>query len=343
MKKKRVSIKDIASDLNISVTTVSFVLNGKAEEKHISKELIGKVLAHVKKVNYTPNQIAQSLRTGESKILVFMVEDISNLFFAQLARLIEDLAYKKGYKVLFCSNDNDDKKSVELINLFKIRQVDGFILVSSPGIQNTINQLIEEHIPVVLLDRYFPGLNANHVITDNNDASHMAVCHFVENGFKNIAYITIDVSQSQMEDRLKGYRLAIKEHNLPEYTLQIPFQDAIKGNSGGYIRDFLKTNPDIDAILFATNYLLQSGLEVIKEKSSDLINKMGIITFDDNELFKTYSPTITVVAQPTKAMAEEAMELILHLIKNKKEEVTNKQIELKSSLIVRESSKQINT
>ena len=113
MKKKRISIKDIAAHLNISVTTVSFVLNGKAEEKHISKALTEKVLKYVQEVNYTPNQIAQSLRTGQSKILVFMVEDISNLFFAQLARLIEDLAYKKGYKVLFCSNDNDDKKSIE--------------------------------------------------------------------------------------------------------------------------------------------------------------------------------------------------------------------------------------
>ena len=103
MKNKKISIKDIASELGVSVTTVSFVLNNKAEEKRISKEVTKKVLAYVEKVNYKPNSLAQSLRTGQSKILVFMVEDISNLFFAQLARLIEDLAYKKGYKVLFCS------------------------------------------------------------------------------------------------------------------------------------------------------------------------------------------------------------------------------------------------
>ncbi|WP_335966621.1 substrate-binding domain-containing protein [Galbibacter sp. PAP.153] len=339
MKKKRVSIKDIASDLNISVTTVSFVLNGKAEEKHISKELTQKVLDYVKKVNYKPNQIAQSLRTGESKILVFMVEDISNLFFAKLARLIEDLAYKKGYKVLFCSNDNEDKKTIELINLFKVRQVDGFILVSSPGIQTTINQLIEENIPLVLLDRYFPTLDTNYVITDNSDATFMAIMHFIENGFKNIAYITIDATQSQMDDRLSGYKNAVNKYSLPNYTLEIPFNEAIRDNSEVYIEEFLKKHPDIDAILFATNYLTQAGLKVIKEQYTDLIDRIGIITFDDNELFKTYSPSITAVAQPTTEMAEKSMELILQLIKNKEKALPNKHIVLKSSLVIRESSK----
>ena len=99
MKKKTVSIKNIADHLNISVTTVSFVLNGKAKEKHISKILTQKVLDYAKEVNYKPNQIAQSLRTGKSKILVFMVEDISNYFFAKYTGAIRlyDLANNAAY------------------------------------------------------------------------------------------------------------------------------------------------------------------------------------------------------------------------------------------------------
>ena len=138
MKKKPVSIRNIADELKISVTTVSFVLNGKAKEKHISKELTKKVLDYAKLINYRPNQIAQSLRTGKSKLLVFMVEDISNAFFSKLARIFEDIAYDKGYKVIFCSNENNDEKSNELITLFNFRQVDGFIIVPSPGIKDTI-------------------------------------------------------------------------------------------------------------------------------------------------------------------------------------------------------------
>ena len=342
MKKKRISIKDIAAHLNISVTTVSFVLNGKSEEKHISKALTEKVLKYVQEVNYTPNQIAQSLRTGQSKILVFMVEDISNLFFAQLARLIEDLAYKKGYKVLFCSNDNDDKKSIELINLFKDRQVDGFIIVPSPNLDKTIAHLLDENIPVVLFDRYFASLEANYVITNNKAATENAVIHLFENGFRNIAYITIDAIQSQMADRLEGYEAVVEKYNIPNYTLQIPFEETTQGNSERYIKDFMEENPSIDSILFATNYLTQSGLKVIKQEYPDLINSIGIITFDDNELFKTYSPTITAVSQPTQEMATMAMSLILDLIKKKDSSKSKQTITLESSLIVRESSKKRN-
>ena len=155
MKKQRHSIKDIASALNVSVTTVSFIINGKAKEKRISEKVTKKVLAYIDEINYKPNQLAQSLRTGQSKIIVFMVEDISNYFFARLARIIEDIAYEKGYKVLFCSNDNEDKKSEELIALFKDRQVDGYIIIPSSGIKGTIKNLLDENIPLILFDRYF--------------------------------------------------------------------------------------------------------------------------------------------------------------------------------------------
>ncbi|MEE3147960.1 MAG: LacI family DNA-binding transcriptional regulator, partial [Bacteroidota bacterium] len=135
MKQKRPSIKDIAKALNVSITTISFVLNGKGEERKISKEVIKKIEDYVEEINYRPNQVAQSLRTGKSKILVFMVEDIGNRFFAKIARIIEDIAYEKGYKVLFCSNENNDKRSRELIRVFHERQVDGFLIIPSPGIK----------------------------------------------------------------------------------------------------------------------------------------------------------------------------------------------------------------
>ena len=110
MKPKRPSIKDIASKLNVSVTTVSFVLNGKAKEMRISDEVTQKILDYIEEVKYTPNSLAQSLRTGKSNIIVFMVEDISNPFFARLARIIEVIADQKGYKVIFCSNENNLKQ-----------------------------------------------------------------------------------------------------------------------------------------------------------------------------------------------------------------------------------------
>jgi LacI family transcriptional regulator len=338
MKKKPVSIRNIADELKISVTTVSFVLNGKAKEKHISKELTKKVLDYAKLINYRPNQIAQSLRTGKSKILVFMVEDISNNFFSKLARIFEDIAYEKGYKVIFCSNENDDEKSNELINLFNFRQVDGFIIVPSPGIKDTIEGLIKDNIPVVLLDRFFEGLDCNSVVIDNAQAAFDATQHLIENKFKNIGFITTASDQSQMKGRLSGYEKAVEENGLKNNTLQIPFNEIIKGRGKEYVKDFFEKHTDLDAVFFATNYLAQSGLEVLKENNPKLIKDLGIIAFDDNDMFKIYDPMITSVAQPLIEISTKLMEVMLPLLKKKDVSETHHNIVLKTELIIRESS-----
>ena len=337
MKNKRHSIKDIAAALNVSVTTVSFVLNGKAREKRISEEVTKKVLDYAKSINYKPNQLAQSLRTGRSKIIVVMVEDISNYFFSKLARIIEDIAYDKGYKVLFCSNENKDERSRDLINLFRERQVDGYIIVPSPGIQDDIAELVSDDIPVVLFDRYFPEIETNYVIIDNSEAVHKASQHLVDNSYKNIGFITISSSQTQMEARQRGYREAMKANNLNEFVLEVPFYEKNLNTVKDLIKDYVAVH-DLDAIFFATNYLTQIGLEVIRESYPEKINELGIITFDDNDLFKIYFPPITAVSQPLEEIGRELMTTVLNMLKNTSEKSYKNQKILSASLIERNSS-----
>lgn len=339
MKKKSVSIRNIAEELKISVTTVSFVLNGKAKEKHISKEMTKKVLDYAKLINYRPNQIAQSLRTGKSKILVFMVEDISNNFFSRIARIFEDIAYDLGYKVIFCSNENDDEKSNELISLFNFRQVDGFVIVPSPGLKDTIASLIKDNIPVVLLDRFFEGLDCGSVVIDNEKASYDATLHLIQNQFKNIGFITIAPDQTQMKGRLSGYLKAVNENGLKPITLEIPYNEVYKGKGKERIRKFFEKETGLDAVFFATNYLVQTGLEVFKEDKPFLINDLGIVSFDDNDLYKIYSPTITSVAQPLVEISTALMDVLLPLLKKKDVTIeAARKIILKTELIIRESS-----
>jgi LacI family transcriptional regulator len=340
MKKKSVSIRNIADELKVSVTTVSFVLNGKAKEKHISDSLAKKVLDYAKLINYKPNQIAQSLRTGKSKILVFMVEDISNSFFSKLARIFEEIAYQKGYRVIFCSNENDDDKSKELIELFSFRQVDGFIIVPSPGIRDIVSNLIEENMPVVLLDRFFEGLDCNCVVVDNEEATFNAALELINNRFSNIGFITMASDQTQMKDRLLGYEKAIAQHGLKSNVLKIPYDEISKGKGNDYIKVFLNNHVDLDAVFFATNYLAQSGLQVFKELNSNLLDNLGIITFDDNDMFKIYPVAISCVSQPLNEISAKLMELMLPLLSAKDVRKTNQKIILKSEIILRESSLQ---
>jgi LacI family transcriptional regulator len=338
MTKKRVSLKSIAEDLNISATTVSFILNGKAKEKHISSKLTKKVLDYIEEVKYQPNQLARSLRTGKSNILVFMVEDISNSFFSKLARVIEDIANDKGYKVIFCSNENDDNRSVELINLFSLRQVDGFIIVPSPGIQNTIKKLIDENIPVVLLDRYFDGLDCNIVVINNKEASYEATTHLIENGYKDIAFITTDTRQTQMLDRLEGYNQAVNKYRLKPQILSIPYNQAHTDVSSSLIINFIKDSQPKDAIFFATNYLTLKALEAFKAEAPELTLPLGIVTFDDNDFFSILTPTITAVSQPLFEMGNQLMDLMLTLLKKKDSREAPQKIVVDAKLIIRDSS-----
>lgn len=333
--KKRPSLKDIAKKLNISVTTVSFVLNGKGKEKKISDEVIKKVLAYTESINYRPNSVAKSLRTGKTNILVFMVEDISNYFFSKIARIIEDLAYEKGYKVLFCSNDNEDERSGELIQLFTGRQVDGFIISPSPGIENEIDNLIKNKVPVVLFDRYFEGLETDVVMINNMEAAFKATRHLIENGYKKIGFITTDSVQNQMLGREDGYIKAVKDEKLPTGILKISFDDIKKDKARINIREFIKEQK-LDAVFFATNYLTRTGLEVIKENRHSELSELGIVTFDDNELFKINTPSITAVAQPLDQIGNSLMDSIFSIIENKEHEPSKKILD--TSLIIRDSS-----
>lgn len=337
--RKRVSLKDIAKKLNVSPTTVSFVLNDMGKEKKISDEVIEKIKKYSKEINYRPNRVAQNLRTGNSKILVFMVEDISNPFFAKIARIIEDLAFKKGYKVLFCSTENDDNKSKEFIGLFNERMVDGYIIIPSPGIRDDIEALIKDNIPVVLFDRYFPDLNVCHVVIDNETASFEATNHLIQNGYRKIGFVTIDVEQNQILNRELGYTTAMEESSLKPNILKITYGTTHTASAKKAIREFIDSS-DVDALFFSTNYLTQTGLRVIKEADEIVRSKnIGIVTFDDNDMYDILTPTITVLAQPLKQIAKELMRIMLNNLskpENGSHPVT--QVVLPAKLIVRESS-----
>lgn len=336
--KKKPSLKDIAKELKVSVTTVSFVLNGKGKEKKISDEVIKKVINYTDSINYRPNQVAQSLRTGKTNILVFMVEDISNYFFSKIARIIEDIAYDKGYKVLFCSNENEDERSKELIQLFSERQVDGFIISPSPGIEEDIRSLVENKIPVVLFDRYFESLDVSHVIIDNEDAAAKATNHLIENDFKNIGFITIESSQNQMTNREKGYVESMKGAGLDPSILKIPFESIHKEETKLEIRKFIMDGKKLDSVFFSTNYLTRTALEVIKDVDQSLLETLGIVTFDDNELFRINTPTITAVAQPLEKLGESLMDIMLNILNSKNRKPGTSKIILDASLIIRNSS-----
>jgi len=333
---KKLSIRDIGKELGISITTVSFILNGKAKEKRISEALTEKVLKFVEEVNFKPNMMAQGLRTGKSKIICLMVEDISNnLLFAQVARLIEEEAHNKGYRIIYCSTDNKKEKAIELIRLFRDRSIDGYIITPPEGIEKEIQSLLDEGIPVVLIDRNLPSLDCNHVVIENLNSTYEAISHLIKNGFKNIGFVTLDSDQMQMADRLGGYQKAIAEHGLKPHVKKVGFHDSSDQNVDA-IASFLRENKNIDALFFSTNYIGVWGLQAIKSLNLRIPNDIAVISFDDQDLFKFYSPSITVVAQPVPEISSHIIRLMLNALEEKDSGIH--EIVLPAKLIVRESS-----
>jgi LacI family transcriptional regulator len=317
--KKKISIGDIARDLKVSKTTVSFVLNGKARQNHISPALEERVLKYMAEVGYSPNQMAQGLRTGKTKLIGMLVEDISDPFFSGIARVVEEKAFQQGYKVFFSSTGNDPGKANELLEVYRSRQVDGYIIAPTAGLEEKIRALLEDRLPVVIFDRFLPGLPVSHVVVNNFESAYNAVQYLSGNGYAHIAFLTVASNQVQMEQRRQGYLAAI-DNQQQALIHAIPYhQDPARTVAD--IAAFLSAHRQVDAVFFATNYLAESGLEAIQHLGLRIPQDLGVLVFDDKNLFRLFSPPITAIAQPLTALSEATINLLLdYLTGNRQQE-----------------------
>lgn len=333
---KQPSIQDIAKKLNISVTTVSFILNGKAQEKRISTALAKKVLKLADEIGYVANHLARSLRTGKTHILGLLVEDIANPFFANVAGEIEDIANQKGYRIFYCSSKNDMEKSRQLIKIFEERQVDGYIITPVNGIEDKIRSLLEDKSKLVLFDRYFPEIDTNYVVVDNEKGAYEATDHLLQQGYKNIAFVTIESKQTQMLGRLAGYKKALAEKRIRPLVKKIAFNENVESMIND-IADFFREKKKIDAVFFGTNYLGVAGLEAINRLQLKIPSQLAVVSFDDHDLFRLHQPSITAMAQPIKKMSELLINILLESLDGK-QSLPNSHVVIPPRLIVRQSS-----
>lgn len=298
-----------------------------------------KVLKFVEKVGYKPNLLARSFRTGKTNIIGLMVEDISNPFFANVARLIEEKAYTNGYKILYCSTENDARKAQELLLMFKDRCVDGYIITPTESLLKDVEGLVSSGAPVILFDRRFEDDRFDYVLLDNQGSAYNAAKHLIDQGFREIGFITINSLQTQMKDRMTGYEKAMEEHGLNQYIKEVSFSLNTE-QSVEHIEDFLRRKKKMEAVIFSTNYLGISGLKAIKNLGLSIPNDLAMISFDDHILFDLYNPTITSIAQPIEEMSAQLINILLQKLSGGQDQknAEKQQIILPGQLILRQSS-----
>jgi len=338
MNAKKVSLKDIALKAGVSTALVSYVLNGKEKETRVGQAIAQKIKEIARELNYQPNHLAKSLRSGKTHTIGLILADISNPFFANIARVVEDEAKKSGYTVIIGSSDEKADKAWDLLNVLITRQVDGFIIVSSEHSEPHIHYLKERNIPFVLLDRHFPDLQTDFVATNNYKASYDAGVHLAKGGYERIGIIAYKTDMYHMRERIRGYKQALQDHKFTfknNWLKEVQFEN-IETEVKIAIDEMTSSKDPVDAIIFATYGLAINGLKYINELMLKVPSDLGIVSFGQAEVFDLYYCPITYLKQSLELLGMTAVEFLLKKLKNPEEGV--KQILMEATLIARDSS-----
>ena len=336
---KKASLKDIAQQAGVSTALVSYVLNGKEKEARVGVAIACKIREIAKELNYQPNHLAKSLRSGKTHTIGLIIADISNPFFANIARVVEDEAKRNGYTVIIGSSDEHAEKSWDLLNVLINRQVDGFIIVSCEGSEYQVAYLKERHIPFVLLDRHFPEMETDFVATNNFKASYDAGVHLIECGYHRIGLIAYKTEMYHMEERIRGYRQALLDHHLDfqtEWLKEVAFENiAVEVKIA--IDALISGQQKVDALIFTTYGLAIHGLKYINELRLKVPDDLAIVSFGQSEVFDLYYCPVTYLRQPLEMLGKTAVEYLLAKLNNPEGEV--RQILMDAKLIARDSTK----
>ncbi|WP_299667928.1 substrate-binding domain-containing protein [uncultured Polaribacter sp.] len=335
---KKVSLKDIAKRAQVSIATVSYVLT-KGENSGIGYEVSEKVKKIAAELNYRPNQIAQSLRSGKSYIIGLIVADISNPFFANIARIIEDEAKKHNYTVVFGSSDENATKSSDLINLLVNRQVDGFIIAPTEGSQEQIINLKKQNIPFVLIDRHFPEIESNYVTINNYKAAFDVTNRLLDTGNSDIGLIAYSSDLHHMKERIRGYSEALEAKGIKvdnNRIKKVAFSNLIE-DVYIKVRELLSAPKPVTAIFFTTNTLAIHGLKTIDKLNLKVPNDISVVVFDAAEAFDFYYCPITHIKQPLLKIGKQAIDILVNQINTPEKKYSK--LNLKAILVEKDSCK----
>ncbi|MDF2067273.1 LacI family DNA-binding transcriptional regulator [Bacillus sp. Cr_A10] len=332
---EKLTIKDIAREAGVSITTVSRVLNNK--EEGMSKETREKVLAVMQEANFQPNKLARGLVTKRSSMLGLIVPNISNPFFPELCRGAEDEANKRNYSLIICNSDDQLQKEENYLRLLKEQQVDGILLSSKNRLSQTSKVLLQSgKVPYVLFDRGEEANKQSGVFLDNERGGYLAGKHLTDLGHTQIACMTGPSEILNSQQRLSGFQRALMEASIeipPSLILVGGFQ---MDKAYQVAKEFLNNNP-VTAI-FAANDLMACGIyQAAHEIGIQIPEQLSIVGFDDISLVSALIPKLTTVRQDTYGMGRKAIELLINEIEKKESEA----IVFEPTLIVRESTKQI--
>jgi LacI family transcriptional regulator len=340
MKFEAVTIKDIAKALGLSTSTVSRALRDSYEISEQTKQLVKE---YARKINYSPNPIALSLKEKRSRSIGVMVCEIANSFFSQVIDGIESIAYNKGYNIIISQSHESYEREVFDLQYLASRSIDGLLISVSTETQDFghLKALHAKGFPIVFFDRIVRDIQTHKVIVDNFSGAYNIISHLIRNGYTRIANIATSPYLSIAQDRIGGYQQALADHNMPADKSLLKYC-----THGGMIYKELEQALDQllrlkhrpDAIFAASDKLTTGCLRYFQSKKIKVPDEIALAGFSNSELTELLNPSLTVVKQPAFEMGQLATSLLLELIEAKRPVREFDTQVLPTELFIRDSS-----
>ncbi len=337
------TIKDVARKSGFSITSVSQVLNNKPNT--IPAQSKAKIVEAAKELNYRPNRLAVSLATKTTKVLGLIIPDNTNLFFSELSKAIEVAARKQGYSIIYGNSNNESFRDIEYLQLFVDLQVDGIIVTKASSLNveedvENLNFLEKNKKPYVIVDRPTKGIESNLVYVDNVVGGYLATRHLLELGHTKIGCYTGPHNLVNSEQRLDGYKKAIKEANLKIEKRYIFEGNFSMGLESAAMDHFFKEK--VTAV-FCFNDIMAFGLyREAAHRGINIPKDLSIVGYDNVILCDIVYPGLTTIHQPIDEIGEEAITMLVSVIERAKNDLKLIQTKtLQPSLIIRGSTLQL--
>jgi LacI family transcriptional regulator len=329
------TMRDVARLAGVSTSTVSAVLNASVPVSPARKKRVMEAMAAL---DYHPDAIARGLKTGKTNAIGVVIPDITNAFYPEVVRGVEDAARRAGYAVLLCdSNENASNEDAHLATLFS-RRVDGVLLACCAN-STAYATMVRRRFPMVFVDRIPPAVAEGTVSSDNLQAGYMATRHLLELGHQRIAMLAGNTVLSPHHDRLEGFRKAMQESHLPIRDEYLACGDVQIENGIEATQRLLQLAAPPTAIMVSNNKLLLGVLQSLDENKIPVPQQVSILGFDDFVWNRYFSPSITSIAQSTYEMGRRSFELLLQIMHRKKgERLPEKHIRLAAELRLRNST-----
>lgn len=302
---QRNSIKDVAKKAGVCISTVSVALNNKVNKGQINQSTIERIQNIAAAMNYHPNSVAKSLRTGRSGLIGFLVEDVSNPFYAQMSSTLQHLADQLGYTLVITNFGKAGKNFQHRLKAFRERFFDAYIIAPVPEIETQLQMLIASGRPVIFFDRFITGLNADFVLANHFHAFQQATKHLASKGFSNIAFVTNTCQEQYFIDALAGYSQEMEIQKKRRYILGIP--QANTNEAALTLNHFLCKNDEIDALIVPGS-MVKTISDLETQKKGQFIRNKGFIAYNDALLLRHTIPSATVITQPIEEMCAQIME-----------------------------------